>query len=283
MEVKAEAKLNLTLDVIGRREDGYHDLRMVMQTVELADTLRLEPGQGEGIRVKSNVGFLPADEHNLAAAAALAFQRETGINTVPLDITLNKVIPICAGLGGGSSDAAAVLRALNQVHEAGLSVEQLACIGEQVGSDVPYCVMGGTALAEGRGELLTPLPPLPRCRVVLCKPDFSVSTPALFAKIDSVRLRCRPDTKGVLTALEQGDLEGVARRLYNVFEDALPPRCASKVEQVKSVLIQSGALGAVMSGTGSAVYGLFRDETCAQDAYEQLRQLYSETFLTYTV
>ena len=283
MEVKAGAKLNLTLDVIGRREDGYHDLRMVMQTVELADTLRLEPGQGEGIRVKSNVGFLPADEHNLAAAAALAFQRETGINTAPLDITLNKVIPICAGLGGGSSDAAAVLRALNQIHEAGLSMEQLARIGEQVGSDVPYCVMGGTALAEGRGEILTPLPPLPRCRVVLCKPDFSVSTPALFARIDSVRLRCRPDTKGVLAALEQGDLEGVARRLYNVFEDALPPRCASKVEQVKSVLIQSGALGAVMSGTGSAVYGLFRDETCAQDAYEQLRQLYSETFLTDTV
>ena len=119
--------------------------------------------------------------------------------------------------------------------------------------------------------------------MVLCKPDFSVSTPALFARIDSVRLRCRPDTKGVLAALEQGDLEGVARRLYNVFEDALPQRCAAKVEQVKQILIQSGALGAVMSGTGSSVYGLFRDETCAQDAYEQLKQLYPETFLTYTV
>ncbi len=283
MEVKAGAKLNLTLDVIGRREDGYHDLRMVMQTVELADTLRLERGQGQGIRVKSNIGFLPADEHNLAAAAALAFQRETGIEVTPLDIALDKVIPICAGLGGGSSDAAAVLRALNELYNAGLSTQQLARVGEQVGSDVPYCVMGGTALAEGRGEVLTPLPPLPRCRVVLCKPDFSVSTPALFARIDSVRLRCRPDTKGVLAALEQGDLEGVARRLYNVFEDALPQRCAAKVEQVKQILIQSGALGAVMSGTGSSVYGLFRDETCAQDAYEQLKQLYPETFLTYTV
>ncbi|MBQ9974110.1 MAG: 4-(cytidine 5'-diphospho)-2-C-methyl-D-erythritol kinase [Oscillospiraceae bacterium] len=283
MKVKAGAKLNLTLDVIGRREDGYHDLRMVMQTVELADTLRLERGQGQGIRVKSNIGFLPADEHNLAAAAALAFQRETGIEVTPLDIALDKVIPICAGLGGGSSDAAAVLRALNELYNAGLSTQQLARVGEQVGSDVPYCVMGGTALAEGRGEVLTPLPPLPRCRVVLCKPDFSVSTPALFARIDSVRLRCRPDTKGVLAALEQGDLEGVARRLYNVFEDALPQRCAAKVEQVKQILIQSGALGAVMSGTGSSVYGLFRDETCAQDAYEQLKQLYPETFLTYTV
>lgn len=283
MEVKAGAKLNLTLDVLGRREDGYHDLRMVMQTVELADTLSLQPGQGEGIRVRSNVGFLPADEHNLAAAAALAFARQTGVELGPLDIDLNKIIPICAGLGGGSSDAAAVLRALNQWCGTGLDLMALARIGEQVGSDVPYCVLGGTALAEGRGEVLTPLSPLPRCRVVLCKPDFSVSTPALFAKIDSVRLRCRPDTKGVLTALEQGDLEGVARRLYNVFEDALPQRCAAKVEQVKRVLIQSGALGAVMSGTGSAVYGLFRDEGCAQDAYEQLKQLYPETFLTYTV
>ena len=283
MEVKAGAKLNLTLDVLGRREDGYHDLRMVMQTVELSDTLNLQPGQGQGIRVRSNVGFLPADEHNLAAAAALAFARETGAEVMPLDIELKKVIPICAGLGGGSSDAAAMLRALNQRHGTGLDLMALARIGEQVGSDVPYCVLGGTALAEGRGEVLTPLPPLPRCRVVLCKPDFSVSTPSLFAKIDSVRLRCRPDTKGVLAALEQGDLEGVARRLYNVFEDALPQRCAVKVEQVKSVLIQTGALGAVMSGTGSAVYGLFRDEGCAQDAYVQLKQLYPETFLTYTV
>lgn len=281
--VKAGAKLNLTLDVLGRREDGYHDLRMVMQTVELADTLRLERGQGQGIRVKSNVGFLPADEHNLAAAAALAFGRETGVETAPLDITLDKVIPVCAGLGGGSSDAAAVLRALDRIHETHLTPEQLARIGERVGSDVPYCVLGGTALAEGRGELLTPLPPLPRCRVVLCKPDFSVSTPALFAQIDSVRLRCRPDTKGVLAALEQGDLEGVARRLYNVFEDALPKRCRTKVEQVKQILIQSGALGAVMSGTGSAVYGLFSREEGAQDAFEQLRELYPETFLTQTV
>ena len=283
VEIRAGAKLNLTLDVLGRREDGYHDLRMVMQTVELADTLCLMPGEGEGVRVQSNVGFLPADEHNLAAAAALAFGRETGVEVAPLDIQLDKVIPVCAGLGGGSSDAAAVLRALDRMHNTGLDPMALARIGERVGSDVPYCVLGGTALAEGRGEVLTPLPALPRCRVVLCKPDFSVSTPALFAKIDSVRLRCRPDTKGVLAALEQGDLEGVARRLYNVFEDALPPRCAAKVEQVKSVLIQSGALGAVMSGTGSAVYGLFRDESCAQDAYDQLKQLYPETFLTYTV
>ena len=191
--VQAPAKLNLTLDVLGRREDGYHNLRMVMQSVRLGDTLTLERGKGEGIRVKSNLGFLPTDGRNLAAAAALAFWNEKGIEPYPLDITLEKVTPVCAGLGGGSSDAAAVLRGMNEIHAAGLSLEELAVIGQKVGSDVPYCVLGCTALAEGKGELLTTLPALPHCWAVLCKPDFSVSTPALFAQIDSVRLRRRPE------------------------------------------------------------------------------------------
>lgn len=283
VEVKAPAKINLTLDVLGKRADGYHDLRMVMQSVDLCDTLTLADGGGAGVRVNSNVGFLPCDERNLAAAAALAFWRALDIPAQPLDITLKKVIPVCAGLGGGSSDAAAVLRGMNLRHDAGLSLTELAKIGEQVGSDVPYCVLGSTALAEGRGEILRELPALPGCWAVLCKPDFSVSTPALFGKIDSVRLRCHPDTDGVLRALEQGDLPGVARRLYNVFEDALPERCAHKVNQVKSILIDCGALGAVMSGTGSAVYGLFDSEQAARRAKEELLALYPETFLAQTV
>lgn len=281
--VQAPAKLNLTLDVLGCRADGYHDLRMVMQSVQLGDTLTLEPGKGEGVRVNSNLGFLPTDGRNLAAAAALTFWKERGIEPYPLDITLEKVTPVCAGLGGGSSDAAAVLRALNEVHAAELSLEELAVIGQKVGSDVPYCVLGCTALAEGKGEILTALPSLPKCWVVLCKPDFSVSTPALFAQIDSVRLRCHPDTEGVLKALNEGDLPGVARRLYNVFEDALPERCAAKVNQVKHILIQHGALGAAMSGTGSAVFGLFDREEDARHACEELHTLYPETFLTQTV
>ena len=283
IEVKAPAKINLTLDVLGKREDGYHDLRMVMQSVDLCDNLTLADGGGAGVRVNSNVGFLPCDERNLAAAAALAFWRALDIPAQPLDITLKKVIPVCAGLGGGSSDAAAVLRGMNLRHNAGLSLVELAKIGEQVGSDVPYCVLGTTALAEGRGEILRELPKLPECWAVLCKPDFSVSTPALFQKIDSVRLRCHPDTDGVLRALKQGDLPGVARRLYNVFEDALPERCAQKVQQVKSILIDCGALGAVMSGTGSAVYGLFDNEPAAQQAKTELLELYPETFLAKTV
>lgn len=282
IQIEARAKLNLTLDVLGRREDGYHELRMVMQSVRLCDTLVLQRG-GESAHVKSTLSFLPSDGRNLAVAAARAFWRETGTEPWPLEIALNKVIPVCAGLGGGSSDAAAVLRALDQWHGTGLSPERLAEIGRQVGADVPYCVLGCTALVEGTGERLTRLPSLPGCWAVICKPDFSVSTPALFSKIDGVRLRRRPDTEGVLQALHQGDLGGVARRVYNVFEDVLPRRCAAKVAQIKHVLIECGALGAAMSGTGSAVFGLFDRREEAERAKKELSAQWPETFLTQTV
>ncbi len=283
MEVKAHAKLNLSLDVLGRREDGYHEMRMVMQTVALSDRIRLEAGTGEPLRMTSNLGFLPADGRNLAAAAALRLLEETGADPGGLAIDLWKSIPVCAGLAGGSSDGAAVLRGLNRLLGLGLSQGRLAEIGARVGSDVPYCVAGGTALAEGRGEILTPLPPLPRCHVVLCKPGFSISTPELFSRIDSARIRRRPDTAGLLNALEAGDLDGVARRMYNVFEDALPARRAGEVQSIKNILIQNGALGASMSGTGPTVFGLFRDGDAAGRAYGALRESYRETFLTETM
>lgn len=187
------------------------------------------------------------------------------------------------GHGGGQQRCPAVLRALNQMEGSPFTPEELARIGEQVGSDVPYCVVGGTALAEGRGELLTPLPPLPRCWIVVCKPDFPVSTPELFARIDSVRLRCRPDTEGALAALAAGDLPGVARRMYNVFEDVLPERQRARVAQIKHILIQNGALGANMSGTGPTAFGLFEEPEPAQDAFRQLKEICRETFLTQTV
>ncbi len=298
MEVRANAKLNLTLDVLGKRPDGYHDLRMIMQSVELADVLNLEYNETGELRICTNLHFLPNNEKNLAAQAALRWyecevSQEPGKWTVEdlkrsgnfngLDITIKKHIPVCAGLGGGSSDAAAVLRALNEMENACLSPEAVARIGALVGSDVPYCVMGGTALAEGRGEILTPLPTLPRCWVVLCKPEFSISTPALFAKIDSVRLRCRPDTQGAIDALEAGDLAGVARRMYNVFEDALPDRQRARVNDVKNALIQCGALGASMSGTGPTAFGLFEDEARAREAQERMLEFGGEIFLTYTI
>lgn len=283
METRACAKLNLTLDVLGTRPDGYHNLKMVMQSITLADMLTLIPNEQAEVRVFSNLGFLPAGTNNLAAAAALAYWHARGQKPEGLDITLDKRIPVCAGMAGGSSDAAAVLRALNQRDGSPYSLQELAKIGETVGSDVPYCVLGGTALAEGRGEILTPLPALPKCWVVACKPDFSISTPELFHRIDSVRLRRHPDTAGMIAALNAGNLEEVARRMYNVFEDVLTERQRARVADIKQVLIQCGALGANMSGTGPTAFGLFREEQAARAAEEELSQRYPETFLCESV
>ena len=283
MELQARAKLNLTLDVLGCREDGYHDLRMVMQSIDLTDTLVVRPGTGEGIQVGTNLNFLPNGDKNLAAIAARQFWKALGKEPVPLDIEIQKRIPVCAGMAGGSSDAAAVLRGLNEQEGCPFSRKELARVGESVGSDVPYCVLGGTALAEGRGEILTVLPPLPKCHVVVCKPDFPISTPELFHRIDSVKVRRRPDTAGVLAALEAGDLEGVARRMYNVFEDVLTERQAAQVTEIKRTLIEYGALGATMSGTGPTAFGLFSDRKQAEQAYEVLARDYRETYLTQTV
>ena len=276
----ARAKLNLSLDVLSRREDGYHDLRMVMQTVDLADELSLTEEAGEGIRVCSDLRYLPGDERNLAAVAARKFWEANGCQGKGLFIQIKKTIPVCAGMGGGSADAAAVLHALNDLSGLGLPVERLAQIGEQVGSDVPYCVLGGTALAEGRGERLTPLPAMPDCHIVVCKPPFPISTPELFGCIDCRKVRCRPDTEGIIAALGEGDLAGIARRLYNVFEDVLTDRRGAEIAEIKRELISNGALGAAMSGTGPTVFGIFEEESRAQEAYQALKSQYSDTFLT---
>ena len=281
--IQAPAKLNLTLDVLGRRADGYHDLKMVMQSITLADQLTLRPGQTPGIQVTSSFHFLPTGEKNLAGKAAVCFYQALGRPARDLDIAITKHVPVCAGMAGGSSDAAAVLRALNRLEGDPFSPEELARVGEGVGSDVPYCVLGCTALAQGRGEVLTPLSPLPHCWVVACKPDFPVSTPELFARIDSCRIRRRPDADGLMAALKQGDLMEVARRMYNVFEDVLPERQFARVADIKNVLIQQGALGANMSGTGPTVFGLFERAEDAAQAWEELRGTYRDTFLTETL
>lgn len=282
MELHANAKLNLTLDVLGKREDGYHDLCMVMQSVDLHDVLVLEATEGEAVSVKTNLCFLPEDDRNLAAMAARAFFRHTG-QVTGLSIEIDKQIPVCAGMAGGSADAAAVLRGLNELTGAKLSRERLAELGAEVGSDVPYCVLGSTALAEGRGERLTELPALPQCHVVLCKPGFSISTPELFQRLDGCRITCHPDTAGMLEALERGDLKDAARRMYNVFEDVLPDRQRRTVSEIKAILIAEGALGACMSGSGPTVFGLFDDPKLANGAYHALKESYSETFLCKTV
>lgn len=281
--VQAPAKLNLTLDVLGRRADGYHDLKMVMQSITLADRLTLRPGRAPGIQVSSSFHFLPTGEKNLAGKAAVCFYQALGRPARDLDISITKHVPVCAGMAGGSSDAAAVLRALNRLEGGPFSPEELAHVGEAVGSDVPYCVLGCTALAQGRGEVLTPLSPLPHCWVVACKPDFPVSTPELFARIDSCRIRRRPDADGLMAALDHGDLMEVARRMYNVFEDVLPERQLARVADIKNILIQQGALGANMSGTGPTAFGLFSSQNQAQAAYDVLKQRYQEVFLAETV
>lgn len=278
MELSANAKINLTLDILRKREDGYHDLQMVMQSVTLSDVLTVAPAKGEQGEAASNLRFLPTGSKNLAQMAAAAFRSATGLGS-EVDVSIQKRIPVCAGLAGGSADAAAVLRAMNELTGANLSPVRLAKIGEQVGSDVPYCVLGGTALAEGRGETLTFLPPLPHCHIVVCKPSFSISTPQLFSRVNVRKIVRRPDTAGVIAALEAGDLAGVARRMYNVFEDVLDPRRMGEISSIKAALIDCGALGASMSGSGPAVFGLFDSLDQAQNAAGCLKKSWQDVFL----
>ena len=278
MEFLANAKINLTLDILRKREDGYHDLRMVMQSVTLADRLTVVPARGAEGRAVADLRFLPSGGKNLAQVAAAVFREATGLGG-EVDVNIRKLIPVCGGLAGGSADAAAVLHAMNRLTGAGLSTQRLAEIGARAGSDVPFCVLGGTALAEGRGERLTPLPPLPPCCIVICKPPFSVSTSQLFGQVNVRKIVRRPDTAGVLAALDAGDLAGVARRVYNVFEDVLEPRRYREIASIKAMLIDCGALGASMSGSGPSVYGLFEREADAQNACDRLRESWRDVFL----
>ena len=275
---KAYAKLNLTLDILGKREDGYHDLSMVMQSISLCDTLHVSLTQGSDILCRVDGADLPADESNLAVKAARAFFRESGIAPCGLSVTLEKRIPMAAGMAGGSSDAAAVLHALRELLAPEMSREALERIGETVGSDVPFCVRGGTALAEGRGEKLTTLKSAPKFSVVVCKPPFPISTPVLFKRSDSVTLTHRPDTAAMLRAIEEGDADGVAAKLCNVFEEVLPEEYG-EVFVIRDKLLALGALGAQMTGSGPTVFGLFKDDAAAQKAEAALKAEYEQTYL----
>lgn len=274
----AYAKLNLALDILRKRDDGYHDLRMVMQSIDLADEVAVTPQTEPGTAVSTDLPYLPKGEGNIAAKAASCFFSQTGLPPAGLSIDLKKRIPVCAGMAGGSSDGAAVLRVLRRMYMPEMPEERLAEIGALVGSDVPFCVCGGTMLAEGRGERLSPLPPLPPCWLVVCKPSYSVPTPELFSKVRVKKLRCHPDIPGMSDALEQGDLEGVARRLYNVFEDVLP-RKYHQVFEIKSALLELGAMAASMTGSGPTVFGLFRDRSPAAQAAEALAAQYPSVYL----
>ena len=276
---KACAKLNLSLDVLARRADGYHDMKMVMCSAAVWDNVTLSLRTDGKTDVWTSFPWLPRDGRNLAVKAAEAFCAALGEPYPGLDVRIEKKVPVGAGMAGGSADAAAVLRGLNALTGAGLSADTLREVALTVGSDVPYCVAGGMALAQGRGELLTPLPPMPACSVVICKPSFSISTGELFRRLDGRQVRTHPDTAGLTAALEAGDLPGVAVRMFNIFEDVLP-RNTPHIRSIRGVLLDAGALGAVMTGTGSAVFGVFGDPDLAEKARRQLAGSYHDCFLT---
>lgn len=277
---KAYAKLNLSLDVLSKREDGYHEMCMVMQTVDFCDELSLSLRPDGAVNVSQNFHYIPCDDRNIAVKAARAFFARLGDSRLGVDITIKKRIPVCAGMGGGSSDGAAVLRALNRLTGTPFSQKELENIGAALGSDIPFCVAGGTALATGRGEELSGLPPMPDCEIVICKPRFSVSTPELFNRLDCFSQKLHPDTSGLLGCLEAADLRGLAQRMFNVFESVLPYG-RDDVSRIKGILLDNGALGAAMTGTGSAVYGVFSAADRAAAARNELKEHYREVFAAY--
>ena len=266
---KAYAKINLSLDVLGIRPDGYHDLKGIMQTISLCDDLTLHLDTGREWQLDCGNPLIPNDNRNLAWRAAESFFKATDIHPNGVSIHMKKRIPSEAGMGGGSADAAAVLRALNRHYSFPFSCESLISLAATVGSDVPFCLYGGTAIAEGRGERLTWLPDLSECVIVACKPDFSVSTPVLFRRVDGYSLRERPNHSAMEAAVRRQDLSGIGPLVCNVF-DPIVGQDYPMIENIKNSMLRSGALGAQMTGSGSAVYGIFDRLDHAQDAARKL-------------
>ncbi|SFS86859.1 4-(cytidine 5'-diphospho)-2-C-methyl-D-erythritol kinase [Marininema halotolerans] len=268
ISVKAPAKINLTLDVLHKRPDGYHDLEMVMTTVDLADRIDLTETTG-GIRLQSTSGFVPFDDRNLAYRAAVLVKERFGI-TKGIHILIHKRIPVAAGLAGGSADAAATLRGLNTMWNLGLSMEELAELGLALGSDVPFCVRGGTAIARGRGEQLTPLPTPPPCWVVLAKPPHGVSTAEVFQALKMEKVTSHPNLEGMLHALENQDFNQMCDQLGNVLEN-VTLEAYPKVRFLKERMATFGANGVLMSGSGPTVFGLVNKESVARRVVNGLR------------
>lgn len=274
----AYAKVNLTLDVLDKREDGYHDLKSVMQTLSIRDDIEIDVGTGKPWKLLCSKEGIPTDERNLAWKAAKVYCDAMNKDPNGLEIRITKRIPVEAGMGGGSADAAAVLRALNDYYGNPLSILALAELGAQVGSDVPFCVVGGTAMVEGKGEKLRKLPDMPDCIFVVCKPDFSVSTPALYKKIDEVTIPKRPDHQTMESALLAGDLEKVAHNLYNVFDPVVTEEHL-ELNYIKSLFHQYGAVGYQMTGSGSAVYAIVSEFEVAAVICNMLQSNYPNVFI----
>lgn len=282
MKLRAYAKINLGLDVIRRREDGYHEVSMIMQTIRIYDQLELERTREPGIFLTTNRSFIPTDSNNLVYKAADLMMERYQI-TGGVKINLRKVIPVSAGMAGGSSDAAATLVGMNRLFKLGLSMEELMKIGVNIGADVPYCVMRGTARAEGIGEILTPLSAMPDCWILIGKPGINVSTKFVYTNLKIDEHTRHPDIEGMVRALKEQDLYGITSRMGNVLEDVTIP-AYPVIEEIKNRMKANGAVNAMMSGSGPTVFGIFDEQEKAERAFELLKEsgLTRQTFLTTT-
>lgn len=274
---RSYAKINLTLDVLSRRADGYHDIKMIMQTVSLFDLVLVDKADSD-ISISTNLRYLPCNEKNIAYKAADAFFNKTGIKS-GAKIMIHKNIPVAAGLAGGSGNCAAVLSALNMLFLNPLTNEELIAIGGDLGADVPYCFDGGTQLAEGIGEILTKLPPMPDAYILLVKPPVNVSTGAIYEQIDSASVISHPDTEGMIDALNANDIHSVANKLCNVMEK-VTQQMHPIIGGIKQKMILNGALGAVMSGSGPTVFGIFDDFLTAKKSADSFSMQFKDVFLT---
>ena len=278
-EGKAHAKINLSLDVVGRLENGYHQVRMIMQTLELCDELSFERTDGE-ILITCDGAELSLGEDNLIYRAIALMQREYGIKG-GARVHLKKRIPIAAGMAGGSADAALTLKAMNRLYELGLTQERLRELGVRLGADVPYCIMGGSALSEGIGEILTRIAPMPECTILLAKPEEGVSTKYVYETLDSREIPVHPDVDGMRRAMEDGDVRAMAAKLGNVLETVTMEKL-SEIGQIKVLMRSGGALGSLMSGSGPTVFGLYEDRAKAEADAERILEgkLASGVFVT---
>lgn len=274
----AFAKINLTLDVLGKRQDGYHDLRSVMQTISIRDDIEIDLDTGKPWTLSCTKEGIPCDERNLAWKAARVFFDAANKDPNGLEIRITKRIPSEAGLGGGSADAGAVLRALNRHYGNPLSILALAELGAQVGSDVPFCTLCGTAMVEGRGERLRKLPDMPDCCFVVCKPQFSSSTPELYRKLDALEIAKHPDNQAMESALLVGDLGKVAENIYNVFDPIVTAEHL-ELNYIKSIFNTYGSVAQQMTGSGSAVFAIVPDFEFAAVICSMLKDNYPEVFI----
>lgn len=270
IRLKARAKINLGLDVLGKREDGYHDVRMVMQTVGIYDRIIITKIPENDIVIKSNLNFLPTNENNLIYRAAKLLKEQYKFDG-GVEIDLNKFIPVAAGMAGGSTDAASTLFGINKIYALGMTQKDMMEIGLKLGADVPYCVMRGTALAEGIGEKLTRLKPMPECPLLIAKPPINVSTKLVYESLDMSGEINHPDIDGIIEAINNQDIAGVAAKMGNVLEQVTIP-LYPVIETIKQDMIANGAINAMMSGSGPTVFGIFPDEATALKCQEFLRQ-----------